>query len=177
MLYDLITERLNLLNFSLNEIHKEYSELWDAWKIIEAKCQPIAAVSGFYLAGIFAYINNTIHNKNFYISIILLLISILLFLCIVSSLLAISIYRVKTPFLNHQSGHVFKDLAFSKSNELDFVENQLNMLGDYIDDYREACNDIRYHLDVKRTLLNVAIILIFAIAFSSVILIGLVLFK
>lgn len=176
MLYDSVSEKFNVLNFSLNEIHKEYTELWDAWKIIEAKCQPIAAISGFYLAGIFAYINNSNNNHSAYVNFILLAISIFLFLCIVFSLLAISIYKVKTPFLNHPNGHAFKDLAYSNANESEFMENYFTMLGDYIADYREACTDIRYHLDVKRTLLNIAIIFIIVIAFLSVILIGLVSF-
>lgn len=49
-----VTKR-QLLQFAFDDSVKEHAELWDAWKITEAKAQTSLSTAGVFIAGAFAY--------------------------------------------------------------------------------------------------------------------------
>ena len=40
-----VQTRIDLRRESLAELKAEYAELWDSWKVVESKAQPIAALA------------------------------------------------------------------------------------------------------------------------------------
>ncbi|MGJ7488580.1 hypothetical protein ACSFA2_25165 [Variovorax sp. LT2P21] len=92
-------ERKEIYQFSYDLAHKEYADIWEAWKLLEAKAQATLATAGIFEAGAFAYITQA-KPTDTASKIMLTLLVIVLAAAVAYGVQAIRIRDFNTPFLS-----------------------------------------------------------------------------
>jgi hypothetical protein len=90
-------ERKDILQFSYELAHKEYNDLWEAWKLLEAKAQATLATAGIFEAGAFAYITQA-KPSDVSSKLMLMLLVVVLAAAVYFGVRAIQVRDHNTPF-------------------------------------------------------------------------------
>lgn len=101
-------ERTDLHVFAYELAFKEFSDLWDAWKVLETKAQATLATVGIFEAGAFAYLTQAAptagYAKHLLFAMVIAL-GISLLLCAFS----IRVRHTAAPFKIGVPGHILAD--------------------------------------------------------------------
>jgi hypothetical protein len=149
-----IQKRIELRIVALDERKAEYSELWDSWKVVESKAQPIAAVAGIFLAGVFGYLVQLPITASKWERGILLLIATLLVGCVVTGLMAIWVSSVSSPYISSEDVDEVDDQLREAANDGELDERHERMIQSATNRWKLACGKIRTALERKKNLLS-----------------------
>lgn len=145
--------RMALRRQTLADLKAEYAELWDSWKVVESKAQPIAAIAGAFLAGAFAYVGQ-LKGASIAEQIVLLVVVGLLIVCAVSALCAIWITDVASPYLSSEGVDEVEDMLQISADVEELRLRRERMMLAAISRWASACDGLRTALGRKRSLLN-----------------------
>jgi hypothetical protein len=106
-------ERKEIYQFSYDLAHKEYADLWEAWKMLEAKAQATLATAGIFEAGAFAYITQS-KPDDMPSKIMLTLLVILLAGAVGFGVQAIRVRDLNTPFTGELHTLIRSDIERSQ---------------------------------------------------------------
>lgn len=146
--------RLALRQTALAEVQAEHADLWDAWKVVESKAQPIAALAGVFLAGVFTYLVQLPANATDLEHYVLLAISVLLVACAVCALSAIWVANVRSPYLSSVGVDEVGDMLRASRDADDLTDRQERMIEAGIARWTQACGGMRQELLRKQRLLR-----------------------
>lgn len=167
--------RIELRRFELEAAVREYNDLWDAWKVIEAKAQPLSATAGAFLAGVFAYASQA-EEIGVWGQSLLLLLAILLVACVVQALRSIWAVTVDSPHLGSAAADQV-DLILDKTIPPDSYDYRLEgLIADTAREWLSACEDVRTQLARKTRLLTCSLMLLASSAGITIALIAVTLF-
>lgn len=148
-----VKTRIELRQKALDDIKAEYAELWDSWKVVESKAQPIAALAGVFLAGAFAYVGQ-LKGASEAEQVTLVAIVALLIAGAVFALSAIWITDVTSPYLSSEGVDEIDDMLHVSADEAELQLRRERMIQAAISRWTNACSKTRAALDRKRWLLN-----------------------
>jgi hypothetical protein len=149
--------RLALRQTALTEVQAEHADLWDAWKVVESKAQPIAALAGVFLAGVFTYLGQLPANATAAEHCLLLAISVLLVACAVCALAAIWVANVRSPYLSSVGVDEVGDMLRASSDADDLSAREERMIQAAIARWMQACTSMRQGLLRKQRLLRLCL--------------------
>jgi hypothetical protein len=149
-----VDTRLALRQTALTEIQAEHADLWDAWKVVESKAQPIAALAGVFLAGVFTYLGQLPANATPLEHYFLLAISVLLVTCAVCALRAIWVADVRSPYLSSVDVDEVGDMLRTSSDASDLANRHERMIQAAVTRWTLACTSLRLELQRKQRLLR-----------------------
>lgn len=155
-----IDKRIELRTGALDERKAEYAELWDSWKVVESKAQPIAALAGIFLAGVFGYLSQLSSSATKGERYLLLAIAALLIGCVISGLLAIWVSDVSSPYISSEGVEEVNDQLREAANDAELDERHERMIQSAIRRWSFACTNVRESLAKKRRLLTVCLSLL-----------------
>lgn len=172
-----IDRRLDMRRLALSDVQAEYADLWDAWKVVETKAQPIVALAGVFLAGVFAYLTQLPGNATRGEHIWVMVVAIALVGSALFALSAIWVKDVGSPFLmsteNINEPH---DVLKVSSNDAEVDERHEALLHAAATRWSIACRNVRRGLKVKQCRLQISLWLLCAAGLASLILVSLALF-
>jgi hypothetical protein len=146
--------RVDLRRFELDAAMREHAELWDSWKVIEAKAQPVSTTAGVFLAGVFAYASQQTQLSSEAERILLVLLALLLLVSIVQALRSIWVVDVESPHLGLDAKkEVDRILQVTQPPDSLEVRHE-NLLADTSKRWLETCERIRSKLETKSRLLK-----------------------
>lgn len=159
--------RIELRRFGLEAARIEHGELWDAWKVVEAKAQPTAAIAGVFLAGVFSYLAQLPAAATGYERLLLVVIVILLVGSIIEGLRAIWIVDVASPHIGAMGVEEI-DAIIELTQPPDRLEaRQENLMRDTTQLWLIASRDVRTALTRKGKLLKRSLLLLSWAAFVT----------
>lgn len=109
-------ERRDIFQFSYELAHKEYSDLWEAWKLLETKAQATLATAGIFEAGAFAYITQA-KPTDMCSKFLLMILVIVLAAAVYFGVRAIQVREHNTPFEGVIHGHIRYDVRTSQPGD------------------------------------------------------------
>ena len=150
-----LDRRIEVRRLALDEVKAEFGDLWDSWKVVESKAQPIAALAGVFLGGVFAYLSQLPVNATPEERRLLLAIAVLLAVCALMSLIAIWVRSVSSPFAIASTGQddAADILAIVQTDE-ELAERQERLLADAVKRWVTACKRMNRELSQKQWLLR-----------------------
>lgn len=148
-----VKTRIELRQQALADLKAEYAELWDSWKVVESKAQPIAALAGVFLAGAFAYVGQLKGAGEAEQATLIAIVGLLIG-GTVAALSAIWITDVTSPYLSSEGVDETDDMLRESANEAELQLRHERMIQAAIGRWTSACNETRAALDRKRWLLN-----------------------
>lgn len=160
-------KRIEIRLYALSDVQTEHADLWDAWKVVESKAQPIAAVSGIFLAGVFAYLGQLPAGATLIERCLLLSIAVLLIASVILALRAIWVADVASPHTSGSGINEADDVIHASTTDIELDERQDRMLQAAYKRWARACADIRVGLQGKQRLLSGCIWLLCAAAVLS----------
>lgn len=167
--------RIELRRFELEAAVREYNDLWDAWKVLESKAQPLSATAGAFLAGVFAYATQGAKGGMWGRGLLLLL-AALLVACVVQALRSIWVITVESPHLGMAAADEV-DLIIDKTRSPDSYDYRLEgLIADTARQWLTACEDVRVKLQRKTQLLRSSLMLLAWSAGITILLIVVTLF-
>lgn len=149
-----VDARIEMRAHALEVLKSEHAELWDSWKVVESKAQPIAALAGVFLAGVFAYLGQLPASASSTERFMLLLIAALLVVSAILALAAIWITDVKSPYLSSQGIDEVDDMLREATNAADLDDRHERMIQSAVFRWTAACENIRKGLQRKRDLFS-----------------------
>ncbi|WP_458232258.1 hypothetical protein [Roseateles sp. P5_E8] len=145
--------RVELRRLELDAAVKEHAELWDAWKVIESKAQPVSTTAGVFLAGVFAYASQQSSNGTILEKSLLVLLAIVLLASVVEALRTIWVVTVSSPHLGLKTKEEV-DLILARTQPPDSLEARYEgLLSDTAGRWLAACEEVRASLGRKSGLL------------------------
>ena len=118
----------SLLSLNLDSYEKEYRELWEVWRHLENKAQGTIAISGIFVAGVFAFIHTSGPLSSVMEKILLSLSILLLIISIILSILVLRIREFISPPIGDSLDNLVKDITESKEEITS--ETILNFIND-----------------------------------------------
>ncbi|MBT3068401.1 hypothetical protein [Rhodoferax sp. U11-2br] len=149
--------RIDFRRFAYDSIVREHAELWDAWKVIEAKAQPVSAATGVFLAGVFAYATQLPKTASTFERLLLLIVAALLVIAIVQSLRAIWVVDAASPHLGHEGSNEVDDILKSTQAHERLSDRFENLLNNTTNRWASSCESIRKDLNRKSNFLVCAL--------------------
>ncbi|RYH29268.1 MAG: hypothetical protein EON54_22650 [Alcaligenaceae bacterium] len=147
--------RVEFRRFEHDAAVREYSELWDAWKVVEAKAQPLSTIAAVFLAGVFAFASQTSLTANLAVRALLVLLALLLVAAIMQALRSIWVVDVQSPHMGMATKEEVDALMAPDRGPTDSLHIRYeNALSDTSRRWLEACDDIRPKLAKKVRLLT-----------------------
>lgn len=136
-------ERKDIFQFSYELAHKEYNDLWEAWKLLETKAQATLATAGIFEAGAFAYITQArpgdVSSKS-----MLMLLVIVLAAAVYFGVRAIQVRDHNTPFESLIHAHILNDVRTAQP-----VDSLSDMHAKWLIQAIELCTDANDQLHLK----------------------------
>lgn len=167
--------RIELRRFELEAAIREYADLWDAWKVLESKAQPLSATAGVFLAAVFAYASQGVKGGPWG-RCLLLLVAVLLVACVVQALRSMWVVTVESPHLGLEAADEV-DRIIDKTMPPDSYDARLEgLIADTARQWLRACEDIRPKLLRKSELLACSLKLLAWSAGTTIVLVGVTLF-
>lgn len=149
--------RIDFRQFSYDAAVREHAELWDAWKMIEAKAQSVSAATGVFLAGVFAYASQLPKDATTLERSMLVLVAAMLVAAIVQSLRAIWVIDTASPHLG-SDGKVEVDAILRATQPHESLDARYeNLLNNTTERWTSSCSEIREDLSRKSKLLGGAL--------------------
>lgn len=145
--------RIELRQQALADLKAEYAELWDSWKVVESKAQPIAGLAGVFLAGVFAYVSQ-LKGASREEEVTLIVIAGLLIACAIFALSAIWVTSVASPYLSSEGIDEIDDMLLASADCDELQQRQERMVQAATQRWTAACSEMRTALDRKRWRLN-----------------------
>ena len=103
--------RIEIRRFQLETAMREYNELWDAWKLVESKAQPLFAMAGVFLAGVFTYASSSAASSaSWLVKALLMLLAVTLVVAIFQALRAVWVVDVSSPHLGSDAQAIVNDI-------------------------------------------------------------------
>ena len=126
----------SLLDVSLKAFEEEHRELSETWRHIETKAQGTVAISGIFLAGVFAFIRFRWDDAGS-AEALLLVLSMLLIVCsVIGSLMALRVRSVSAAPRGEQLHRLVEDLQ--DAGEAETPERIRRFLGDQIGSWKSV---------------------------------------
>lgn len=146
--------RVVFRQFEMDAAVREHAELWDAWKVVESKAQPVSTTAGVFLAGVFAYASAASSSAGVPEKFLLIILAVLLLFSIVQALRSIWIVEVASPHLGlGAKNEIDRILQVSQPpNNLD--GRYENLLADTAQRWMQTSDKIRVSLQKKTKLLT-----------------------
>lgn len=160
--------RIEMREMALRELQAEHAELWESWKVVESKAQPIAALAGVFLAGVFTYLGQLPPAATKCERWMLLAIAALLVGCAISALSAIWVKSVALPYLSSEGVKEVDDLLREVTDADEMAKRRERMIMAAIDRWTNACARIREGLKRKQDLLTACLVMLCASAAAAV---------
>lgn len=142
--------RIVMRKHALDELKAEHAELWDSWKVVEAKAQPIAALAGVFLAGIFAYLTQLPKASSDLERLLLLFIAVTLVFSALCALQAIWVVEVNSPYLSSEDINEIDDLIRVSSDEAELFARHERLIQAATTRWTGACAALRLALLTKQ---------------------------
>lgn len=146
--------RIVMRRLALDDLKAEHAELWDSWKVVEAKAQPIAALAGVFLAGIFAYLTQLPKAASDLERVLLLCIAVTLVFSALCALQAIWVVEVNSPYLSSEHINEIDDLLRVSGDENELDARHERLLQAATDRWSNACAAMRLSLRTKQNWLT-----------------------
>ena len=143
---------IKLLYFDL--AIKEYQDLWDSWRLVEAKAQPLSAICSAFLAGVLAYGQIVNEPPACLERILLFAIGLTLFYSICRFILAIRVVSAESPFLGNELLREIDALGGAVDVTTPLEKRYEASLVDWTQRYITACENLRPLLTAKHKNLN-----------------------
>lgn len=165
--------RIEFRRFELDSAMREYNELWDAWKVVEAKAQPLSTIAAVFLAGVFTYASQTSAHVSMCEKVLLWLLALSLVTSTIQALRSIWVVDVDSPHLGSDAKVEIDTLLSPNRGPLDNLHTRYeNLLSDTSRRWFEACDDIRPKLVQKVHLLKRSLQCLALSAILTLVLIG-----
>lgn len=143
---------IKLLYFDL--ANREYEDLWDSWRLVEAKAQPLSAICSAFLAGVLAYGQIVRDAPAGFERILLLVIGLSLFYSICRFILAIRVVSAQSPYFGDELLKELNALEASVDVTIPLEVRYEACLKDWTQRYIASCEQLRPLLDCKHRHLN-----------------------
>lgn len=143
---------IKLLYFDL--ANREYQDLWDSWKLVEAKAQPLSAICSAFLAGVLAYGQIAEESPTCIERALLLVIGLALFYSICRFLLAIRVVSVQSPYLGNELLTELNALGNTGEASIPLETRYEASLIDWTQRFINSCESLRPLLAAKHRHLN-----------------------
>ena len=145
--------RIELRRFELEAAFREHTELWEAWKLVESKAQPLSATAGVFLAGVFAYASQKASELLLMERCLLVFLSLLLLASVFQALRSIWVVSAPSPHLGTKGAEEV-DWIIEKTLPPDSYGSRFELLiADTARRWLEVCDDLQPKLDRKSKLL------------------------
>jgi hypothetical protein len=107
------TDRKDIYQFALDISLREFADLWESWKQLEAKAQATLATAGIFEAGAFAYITQAKLGESWLIKAMLVGLAVVLAYSVCEGVRSILVKGVDTAFGGRQ---LYEDIWGSVKN-------------------------------------------------------------
>ena len=149
--------RIDFRQFVHEAAVREHTELWDAWKMIEAKAQSVSGATGVFLAGVFAYASKLPADSSMLERSILIFVAAMLVCAIVQALRAIWVIKTASPHLGLDAKAEVDQILKATQPHESMDARYENLLNDTATRWTSACATVREDLNRKSQLLVTAL--------------------
>ena len=146
-------DQLDLRKFALEAAFKEHAELWDAWKVIEAKAQPLSATTGVFLAALFAYAAS-LKDATWLEMAMTVLLALLLLCSTLWALWAIRVVDAPSPHLGTGVAVEIDQILANTHPPNSLLDRHVNLINDTATRWLETCELLREELGRKQRSFN-----------------------
>lgn len=142
------TQKAHLLQFALDAAIRHHAELWDAWKVVEAKAQTTLTVGGVLIAGVAAYVTQSVSPHTLCEKLSL---SVLLLVLIVSTAMGVAAILVKDTSSPHlgQAALEEVDQLIAKSLPDTWLDSYERLVRDTTQRWVQSNEEVESALNVK----------------------------